>query len=111
MRRLISFLEVVAILAAVGCRVATAPPASYCNDFTPSSTEMCITGAARYYGFEGGFWAVRGDDGITYDPLGALPAAFRRDGLRVRLVGRVRNDLMSFHQAGPIVEIIDIRRL
>jgi len=23
----------------------------------------------------------------------------------------IRNDLMSFHQAGPIVEIIDIRRL
>jgi hypothetical protein len=111
MRRGISLLGVMTIFAAVGCGAPTAATASDCSDFTPTSTEICVTGASRYYGFEGGFWAVRGDDGITYDPLGALPAAFRRDGLRVRLVARVRNDLMSFHQAGPIVEIIDIRRL
>jgi hypothetical protein len=72
---------------------------------------ICVTGSAHYYTLEGGFWAVRGDDGKTYDPLGALPASFRHDGLRVRLVAKIRNDLMSFHMAGPIVEIIDIRRL
>ena len=107
----ISFLGALPMLVAVACRATTASVAPDCRDFTTGSTEICVTGSSRYYGFEGGFWAVRGDNDTTYDPLGALPAAFRHDGLRVRLVARIRNDLMSFHQAGPIVEIIDIRRL
>ena len=111
MRRDISLLGAVTMIAAVGCSEPTASAPSDCSAFTPTSAQICVTGASRYYGLEGGFWAVRGDDGTTYDPLDALPVAFRHDGLRVRLVARVRNDLMSFHQAGPIVEIVDIRRL
>ena len=109
MRRGIWFVGAVAIFAALGCSVPTAPD---CVGFTSTSPEMiCVTGSARYFGIEGGFWAVGGDDGKTYDPLGALPAAFRHEGLRVRLLARVRNDVLSFHMAGPIVEIIEIRQL
>ena len=58
--------------------------------------------------FEGGFWAIRGDDNVTYDPLGGLPAAFQSEGLRVSIEARRRNDVASLHMAGPIVEIISI---
>ena len=70
-----------------------------------------VTGTVHYYTFEGGFWAVKGDDGTTYDPVDGLPADFQRDGLRVRLEAKLRPDLVSFHQAGPIVEIISIKPL
>jgi len=56
-------------------------------------------------------WAVRGDDGTTYDPVGALPSDFKVEGLRVRLEARLRPDLVSLHMAGPLVEIISIQRL
>lgn len=77
----------------------------------PGPGKLCVLGTIQYYTFEGGFWAVRGDDGITYDPLGGLPPEFERDGLRVWLEAKLRPDMGSFHMAGPIVEIIRIRRL
>jgi hypothetical protein len=70
-----------------------------------------VDGTVRHYDFEGGFWAVRGDDSTTYGPLGGLPAAFQQDGLRVFLEAKIRSDMGGIHQAGPIVEIITIRRL
>ena len=73
--------------------------------------QICVNGTARFYDFEGGFWAIRGDDEVTYDPVGGLPAEFQESGLRVHLRARERTDLGSFHMAGPIVEIILIRKL
>jgi hypothetical protein len=58
---------------------------------------------------EGGFWAIRGDDGVTYDPLGGIGKGFQRSGLRVEFEGRVRDDLAGIHMVGPIVEILTIR--
>ena len=34
-----------------------------------------INGTVRYVTLEGGFWAVRGDDGLTYDPMNGLGAS------------------------------------
>lgn len=67
-----------------------------------------VTGTVRHYAFEGGFWAVRGDDGKTYDPLGGLPPSFQREGLRVRLKGKLRTDVGSVHMVGPVVEVVSI---
>lgn len=67
-----------------------------------------VVGTVRHFELEGGFWAVRGDDGVTYDPMNGLPARFQRDGLRVSMVVKVRSDLVGTHMAGPIVEIIQI---
>lgn len=72
---------------------------------------VCVTGTVRFFTFEGGFWAVRGDDDVTYDPIGGLSSDFRLEGLRVHLVARELKDVGSFHMAGPVVEIISIRRL
>ena len=70
-----------------------------------------VNGTVRFMTFEGGFWAVRGDDNVTYDPVNGLPAAFQTEGLRVRLEARPRLDAASIHMAGPIVEIITIAKL
>ena len=68
-----------------------------------------ITGTVHYYTFEGGFWAVRGDDGVTYDPMNGLAPEFRRENLRVTLVAKVRNDVGGIHMVGPIVEVVSIQ--
>jgi len=72
---------------------------------------VCVVGTVRHETFEGGFWAIRGEDQTTYDPVAGLPADYQVEGLRVYLVARVRTDLASFHQAGPLVDILSLRRL
>ena len=73
--------------------------------------QICVNGSAEFYSLEGGFWAIRGDDNVTYDPVGGLPAEYRQSGLRVHLRARERTDMGSVHMAGPIVEIISLRML
>jgi hypothetical protein len=88
--------------------VACASPSS--PDAVPAGA-ITVVGTVHHYTIEGGFWAVRGDDGVTYDPLGGLPADFQQENLRVSMVARIRSDLSGIHMVGPIVEILRIRRL
>lgn len=67
-----------------------------------------VNGTVQYVTLEGGFWAIRGEDGVTYDPINGLDAQFQRNNLPVTLVGKVRNDMGSVHMVGPIVEVISI---
>lgn len=68
-----------------------------------------VPGTVRYFPLEGGFWAVQGPDGVTYDPINGLPPAFQRDNMRVTLVAKVRTDVGGIHMVGPIVEVLSIR--
>jgi hypothetical protein len=68
-----------------------------------------IDGTVRYVALEGGFWAVRGDDGVTYDPMNGLAAQYQRENLRVTLVAKMRDDLGGVHMVGPIVEVLSIQ--
>jgi hypothetical protein len=65
------------------------------------------TGTVQFLSVEGGFFAIRGDDGVTYDPTN-LPSGFQRAGLRVRFEARIRHDLGGIHMVGPIVDVISI---
>ena len=80
---------------------------------TPAAQEVGplvrITGIVRHSDLEGGFYAIQGDDGVTYDPTN-LPAEFQEDGLAVEVEARRREDAMGIHQVGPIVEIERIRK-
>ncbi len=67
------------------------------------------TGTVRWFDLEGGFYAIRGDDGKTYDPMN-LPPEFREDGVRVRFRAKIRSDMGSFRMVGPIVEVQEITR-
>lgn len=96
------FLVAASILFAA-CASPTAPR-------TPAGA-IEVTGTVRYSPLEGGFWAVHGDDGVTYDPLGGLSPSFQRENMRVRMVGKIRQDMGGIHMVGPIVEIISIQPL
>ena len=81
------------------------PPSS--NSETVGSS-MTIVGIVRRLPLEGGFYAIVGSDGVTYDPMN-LPAEFRKDGLAVEAVARRRPDRLGTHQVGQIVELERIR--
>ena len=84
----------------IGCGSPTAP------DLPEGAIR--VNGTVRYFNLEGGFWAVRGDDGVTYDPVGGLSPAFQHENLRVTLVAKIRTDMGGIHMVGPVVEILSI---
>ena len=68
------------------------------------------TGSVVWNPVEGGFYAIRGDDGTSYDPMN-LAGEYHKSGLRIRFSARIRPDMAGIHMAGPIVEILSIERL
>ena len=68
-----------------------------------------VNGTVRSFTLEGGFWAVRGDDGVTYDPMNGLASEFQRENLRITMIAKVRTDMGGIHMVGPIVEVISIQ--
>ncbi len=72
----------------------------------PEPSGMAAT--VRYLDVEGGCWAVDAADGVRYEPIN-LPAAFRQDGKKVKIVLRERSDLASVCMVGRIVELVSIQ--
>ena len=54
--------------------------------------DVCTTGTVQHAGAAAdstpAAWAVRGDDGITYAVVPALPSTFRHEGMRVKLTAK-----------------------
>ena len=100
--RLALFVFVVALAGA--CKSANVP-----DPVPPGATR--VVGTVHFYALERGFWAVRGDDGTTYDPMNGLPKEFQQENLRVSMTVKVRTDMAGVHMVGPIVEIIEIRKI
>ena len=98
-------LAVVALTAFLMAGCSVLEPDSVERD----GAEVQGTGMVRWYDLEGGFHAIRGDDGVTYDPIN-LPEQFANDGLRVWFKGAIRDDMGSFHMVGPMVQLVEIRR-
>ncbi len=83
---------------------------SACALVTRGRDTQDVTATVRFFPFEGGFYALRGDDSVTYDPTN-LAKRFQVDGLRVQSRVLIRSDLLGTHMAGPIVDIIEIKTL
>ena len=66
-----------------------------------------LEGIVVYKDLEGGFFAIAGDDGRTYDPVN-LPEAFKENGMRVKATVRVKNDVAGIRMVGEVVEIVEI---
>ena len=80
------------------------------EDHSSMSELVGQTGTVQWFDLEGGFFAIRGDDGVVYDPTN-LAGEFRRDGLRVRFDAEIKPNMGGIHMVGPIVEIVAIERL
>lgn len=86
-------------LGIAGCRSATG------TDSVDGTT--VVTATVRFFPIEGGFYALRVDEKTVYDPT-KLASAFKHDGLRVRARVKFRDDLLSAHQVGRIVDVLQI---
>ena len=84
-------------LVALGCREVTG------NTLHPAEATV------RFVDIEGGCWTIVHDQRV-YSPLD-LPAEFRRDGLRVRVIFERRDDYGSICMVGPIVQLLSIESL
>jgi hypothetical protein len=67
-----------------------------------------LAGTVHYQDIEGGVWVIRDAKGTSYQPTN-LPDRFRREGMAVEAVGRLRDDLVSVGMAGSLVELSRIR--
>lgn len=84
--------------------------AAACSSAAGPDSTRNVNATVRYMGFEGGFYALVGDDSVTYEPRN-LAREFQRDGLRVRVRLEIQRDMVSYRQVGPIVDIVAISPL
>ena len=105
MRTFSRCIALFAVTSALGCGQSAT------NPLLPCDGDICeLRGRVSWMNFEGGFFAIRGDDDVLYDTHN-LPGEFKHDGLRVSVNLRRRPDLGCFHMAGTIADVLDIRRL
>lgn len=75
----------------------------------PPAGGFIVDATVEFLDLEGGCWRLTQADGIGYEPL-SLPDDFRQHGLAVRATLRLRTDLASICQVGPIAEVLAIER-
>ncbi len=68
------------------------------------------TGTVKFVNLEGGFYGIIGDDNQSYDPIN-LSREFQVDDLRVYFRAKIRNDIVSVHMWGTLVEILEIEEI
>jgi hypothetical protein len=78
-----------------------------CASSTGNQDTKNVTGYIRFYPIEGGFYALRGDDSVTYDPTN-LAKNLQIDGIRFWARLHVKSGSGGIHMVGPIVDIVDI---
>ncbi|MBW4526188.1 MAG: hypothetical protein KME18_13465 [Phormidium tanganyikae FI6-MK23] len=65
---------------------------------------MTVTGVIQRKGFGTGAWAIDADSGKSYE-LHNPPEALQKAGLKVKVEGEIRDDVMSFAMIGQILEV------
>jgi hypothetical protein len=106
MQRFVNSLVLALVIAGVAaCGRGEAPPAAAVDQ----PGVIAVTGTVQFFSLESGFFAIRAEDGKTYDPIN-LPREYQKDGLRVRFKGKLRPDLAGVHMVGPLVEIVTIEQ-
>jgi len=61
----------------------------------------------RWISLEGGFYGLVAEDGRKFLPLN-LPDDFRKDGLKTRVRGMIKEDVATIYMWGTPLEIIEI---
>ncbi|MGG6268235.1 hypothetical protein ACQ4M3_33115 [Leptolyngbya sp. AN03gr2] len=65
---------------------------------------MTLTGVIQRKGFGTGTWAIDADNGKSYE-LHNPPKDLQEAGLKVKVEGEIREDVMSFAMIGQILEV------
>ncbi|MFX1238256.1 MAG: hypothetical protein ACFFAS_17120 [Promethearchaeota archaeon] len=65
-------------------------------------------GIITFINLEGGFFGIISIDGAHYDPIN-FTSNYKIDGLKVYFKAIIRDDLVSFHMWGILIELTYIR--
>jgi hypothetical protein len=65
---------------------------------------VTVSGVIQRKGFGAGTWAIDAEDGKTYE-LYSPPTELQQAGLRVKVDGEIRDDVMSFAMIGQILDV------
>lgn len=63
-----------------------------------------LTGKIEYKDVGSGAWALIADNGETYE-LRNAPEHLRQNNQKVKVEGRIRNDVVSFAMIGTVLEV------
>lgn len=74
---------------------------------TPGKDEVAITGTVEIVGVEGGCKVLRTSTNKSYEIKGGDPAVLKA-GAQVTIVGKIRTDIATICQMGPVLEVISI---
>jgi hypothetical protein len=74
-----------------------------------SKDEVVVTGTVEMIEVEGGCKALRDTGNKVYELKGGDPGVLAV-GARVTVQGRIRSDLMTICQIGPVLEVVSSRR-
>jgi len=86
-----------------------APAAVSCGGDDKGGT-ITVTGTITYIELEGGFYGIIADGGEKYFPLN-LDQQYQVNGLKVRVEGKIRKDVMTTTMWGTPLEILKTERL
>jgi hypothetical protein len=65
-----------------------------------------VEGTIERKGFGTGTWALVGTDGETYE-LHKASSDLHQKGLKVKIQGEIRKDVMTIAMIGPVLEVKD----
>jgi hypothetical protein len=63
-----------------------------------------VEGKVERKGFGPGVWALVTASGDTYE-LHQAPNDLQKDGLKAKVRGQIRDDVMTFAMIGPVLEV------
>lgn len=111
-----AFVFILLLFSLVGCGEGVERPediretkTGYGGSAEQEEAVIEIMGTIVYKEFEGGFYAIEGNDGEQYDPAN-LPEAFQQEGLSVVVTARKKTDLMTTRMFGTVIEILEIQK-
>jgi hypothetical protein len=58
-----------------------------------------------------GTWALVAEDGQTYELTSDAPKALLKADLKVKVEGKIRDDIMTLAAIGPVLEVTDFQVL
>ncbi len=66
---------------------------------------ITVDGMIKRIGMGSGTWALVADNGASYELNQGTPEELLKAGLKVRVEGQVREDVMTFAMIGPVLEV------
>lgn len=95
------------VLCAIPMIVSCSSPKPKSGSINTEASVVAGNGTVKWMDVEGGFFAIQGDNNITYDPV-SLPESVKKDGTPVAYKVKLIPDRVSTHMVGPVVEVVEI---